>query len=139
MPCLLYHVSMQSLSLSIIVDLAFSQEIFLLSLYLGFLVNNFLNFLFPMIGKSPVTLCRWYFFIKPQATPLHSKTLLSWKKALTFRLGANLSKLIILNLIVFVSDYITMGLSNSISADWHTFTDESKKNIRYINELNSFT
>ena len=52
MPCLLHHVSVQSLRTSFIVNLTFSHELLLVSLHLGPLVDNFLNLLFPMICKS---------------------------------------------------------------------------------------
>ena len=42
------HLLIQSLSPSIIVDCAFSNEIILVSLYRGLLANNFLNLLFQM-------------------------------------------------------------------------------------------
>ena len=39
---------------------SFSCEILLLFLYLRPLVHNFLNLLFPTIGKFPVAICRWW-------------------------------------------------------------------------------
>ena len=47
------------------------------------------------------------------------------KKALPSRLETNLSKLNILDLTEFVSEYTTVGSSNLISVGWHAFTDES--------------
>ena len=57
MPCFfiyVHRVSLQSLSPLIIVFLAFSHEIILVSLYLGPLVNNFLNFFFFFIYISVI-------------------------------------------------------------------------------------
>ena len=81
------------LSPSIIADLVFSHETLLVSLYFGSLVNDFLNLLFPTIRKRPVTVCWWSLSIKPVPAKWHGKIILSWKKALTSRLEANLLKL----------------------------------------------
>ena len=48
----LFHLSIESLRLLVMLDSAFSDEILLLSLYLGPLVKNFLNLLFCIIRKS---------------------------------------------------------------------------------------
>ena len=67
MQCL-RHVSKQSLSSSLKVDLTFPHKILLVSLYLGRLVNKFFRILFPMSRKSPVTICPWFLSIKPELT-----------------------------------------------------------------------
>ena len=56
-PYLLHNVSVQSLRPSIIVHLAFSNEIVPVSLYLGTLVNNFFNLLNLTIRQSLVIIC----------------------------------------------------------------------------------
>ena len=53
-PCLMHHVSMQSLRLSVMLALDFSREMLLFSIYLEPSVNNLLTFLFFMICKLPV-------------------------------------------------------------------------------------
>ena len=56
MQCL-RHVSKQSLSSALKVDLIFPHKMLLVYLYLGRLVNKLLRILFPMNRKSPVTTC----------------------------------------------------------------------------------
>ena len=87
MPCFfiyVHRVSLQSLSPLIIVFLAFSHEIILVSLYLGPLVNNFLNFFFFFFFFF-----YFFFFLKPEPAQLPGgKIVLS--KTLTSRLQTNL-------------------------------------------------
>ena len=127
MPCLVHHVSIQSLSPLIIVDLTFSREILLVPLYSGSLVSNFPNLLFPTIRKSSVTICRLSLSIKPELAQLHRKMVLSWINALTSRLETNLLKLNILDLTVFVREYTTVGSLHLISVGKHAFPDVSWK------------
>ena len=103
MSYLVHHVSIQSLIPSIVVDLIFSHEIILVSLYLSSLVINFLNLLFPTICKSSITICRWSLSIKQE--PYSCMAKLSWRKDLTSRLEKKLLKLNILGLIWFLSEY----------------------------------
>ena len=109
------------------VDLALLHEILLVSLYLGLLINNFLNLLFPDIRKSQVTVCRWYLSIELEPAKKHGKMVLSWRKTLIFVLETNWLQLNILDLIWFVSKYTTVGSSNLISLGKHAFADGSWK------------
>ena len=108
MPCLLHHVSIQSLSHTVMVDLAFSDEILLVYLYLEPLVNNFVSLLFSRFCQSPVTACWWS--IKPESTQLYDKMEFFWRMTLKSRLERNLWKIEILDLIGFVCKYTHRGI-----------------------------
>lgn len=71
MPCLLHHVLMQKSIPLIMEDLFFSNEMLVFSLYLGSLVNNFLNLLFLTVCKSPVSEQWWSLPKKKEPAQLH--------------------------------------------------------------------
>lgn len=69
---------------------------------IGSFINNFLNLLLSIICKLPVSICQCSLPVKLEPSPMHEKTEISWRRALTARWWINLLKLNILDVIGLV-------------------------------------
>ena len=122
--CLLHNAWIQLLIHSVIVDVAFSHKILLVSFYIGPSVTSSIYYF--QRSESP-HLCVGGLFYKIRACTVTWQNGIILKKTLTSRLETSLIKLIIFGLIGLVSDNKAVGSSNFIPIIKHAFTDRSWK------------